>query len=120
MMSGRSLRKIRVPAESPRFPAYAQEVLSKSATILVKTGHSPKELARQFARICRAIEEPSQLFDPGAVPYVSGLPHIIAHWYSEPAYLNAKGTPRALSLRGRGRNLAQLILLCHTDIHLYQ
>jgi hypothetical protein len=89
--------------------SYAQEVLSESATILVKTGHSPKELVRAFRQICRALDEPPRPFDPGAIPYVVGLSHIVAHWYSDPAYRDRRGQPLRVSLRGKGPCLAKLI-----------
>jgi Family of unknown function (DUF6502) len=94
-------------AEKPR--AYAQEVLRECATILVKTGHSPKELERTFRQVCRTLEEPFRPFDPRRVPFVTGLSHVVAHWYTDPAFLDRRNQPMPLPLRARGACLAQLI-----------
>ena len=89
--------------------SYAHEVLSESATILVKTGHSPKELMQTFRRICGTLHEPSRPFDPGAIAYVVGLGHVVAHWYSDPAYRDSIGQPLRLPLQGPGPCLTDLI-----------
>lgn len=89
--------------------SYAEEVLSESATILVKTGHSPKELMQTFRQICRSLAEPPRPFDPGAIAYVVGLAHVVAHWYSNPAFRDSIGQPLRLPLQGRGPCLAKLI-----------
>ena len=89
--------------------SYAHDVLSESASILVKTGHSPKELLQTFRQICRRLDEPSRPFDPGAIAYVIGLGHVVGHWYSDPAFRDALGQPLRLPLKGRGPCLANLI-----------
>ena len=89
--------------------SYAHAVLAESAHILVRTGHSPKQLLEEFREICGAIPEPSRVFDPRCVPYVEGLPHILAHWFTDPAYVDAQGKPIPLRLRSRGPCLAALI-----------
>jgi len=106
-------RRMRAKTPLPRGPlpyrSYAQEVLTESAAILVKTGHSPKELEHTFREICRALGEPSQPFDPGSVPYVVGLSHIVAHWYTDPAFRDGSDQPLRLPLQARGPCLAKLI-----------
>jgi hypothetical protein len=94
---------------APVTRSYAEDILEASATILVKTGHSPKELRRIFGDISRTLEEPTRPFDPRSIPYVTGLSHIIAHWYSDPAYRGGDGQPLKIPLRGRGPCLADLI-----------
>ena len=92
-----------------RHSSYSHAVLTESANILVKAGHSPKELVEEFQRICSAIPEPPHPFDPHCILYVEGLPHIVAHWFSDPAYVDEAGKPLPLRLRGRGPCLADLI-----------
>jgi hypothetical protein len=88
---------------------YAQDVLKQTLTILVQTGHSPKDLTRMVRDLCRTLSEPERPFDPGVVPYVAGLPHIVAHWYSDPAFRGRDGQPLRIPLRGRGPTLTSLI-----------
>jgi hypothetical protein len=90
-------------------PSYAHAVLSESAQILANAGHSPKQLVEEFREICSTIPEPSRVFDPRCVPYVGGLPHILTHWFTDPAYVDTVGKPIALRLRSRGPCLAALI-----------
>jgi hypothetical protein len=89
--------------------SYAHAVLTESANILIKTGHSPRELVEEFRQICGAVPEPSRRFDPRCVAYVEGLPHIVAHWFADPAYVDDHGKPLPLRLRARGPCLANLI-----------
>jgi hypothetical protein len=88
---------------------YAQDVLKQTLAILVQTGHSPKDLTRMFRKLCRALTEPERPFDPAIIPYFTGLSHIIAHWYSDPAFRGPDGEPLKIPLRGRGPTLANLI-----------
>jgi len=96
---------------SARLPSrsYAEEVLNECATILVKTGHSPKELVRTLRQICRALDEPPRPFDPGAIAYVVGLSHVVAHWYSDPAFRDKRNQPLRLPLQGPDPCLAKLV-----------
>ena len=97
---------------------YAQDVLRQALTILVQTGHSPRDLTRMVRTLCSALAEPDRPFDPGVIPYVAGLPHIVAHWYSDPAFRGPDGQPLRIPLRGRGPTLAGLIrrLFPHQDV----
>jgi hypothetical protein len=88
---------------------YARDVLKQTLTILVQTGHSPEDLARMVRNLCRTLAEPERPFDPSVIPYVAGLTHIVAHWYSDPAFRGPDGQPLKIPLRGRGPNLANLI-----------
>lgn len=93
----------------PAVQDYAEDVLKQALTILVQTGHSPKDLTRVVRDFCRTLAEPGHPFDPGVIPYITGLSHIVAHWYSDPAFRGADGEPLNIPLRGRGPTLANLI-----------
>ena len=97
---------------------YAQDVLKQALTILVQTGHSPSDLTRMVRNLCSTLAEPDRPFDPGVIPYVAGLPHIVAHWYSDPAFRGSDGQPLRIPLRGRGPTLSALIrrLFPHQDV----
>jgi hypothetical protein len=87
----------------------AREYLERLGRILVHTGHSPKRLQREFNEICRHLSEPDERWDAARLNYVSDLPHVITHWHADAQYLDAKGAPRPLPLRGRGPNLSSLV-----------
>ncbi|MEP7245433.1 MAG: DUF6502 family protein [Gammaproteobacteria bacterium] len=89
--------------------AYSREFLERLARILVHSGHSPRALSREFADICRKLEEPTRPFNPARLNYISDLPHVIAHWHADPRYLDSRGAPVALPLKARGASVRELI-----------
>jgi len=97
---------------------FAFECLSRLAHILVRCGHSPKDLIGQLRRICCSLPEPSRRFDPGMLGLLSELPHVISVWHADPRYLDGQGRPLGLPLRGSGLSLSSLIkqVLPHEDI----
>lgn len=109
MQAKRARRKPPVPSAELLSRSYAHEVLTECAAILVKTGHSPTQLERIFREACRKQKEPPHPFDPSSMPYVAGLSHVVAHWYTDPAFLDSSDQPLRLPLRGRGPCLAKLI-----------
>jgi hypothetical protein len=88
---------------------YARECLSRLARILVHGGHSPKRLSRDFREICSELKEPTRPWDPTRLTFYADLPHIIAHWHSDLRYMDSRGRPVPLPLRGRGPSLTALI-----------
>jgi hypothetical protein len=88
---------------------YARECLSRLARILVHGGHSPKRLWRDFRDICSALKEPTRPWDPTRLTFYYDVPHIIAHWHSDPRYMDGKGLPVPLPLRGGSPSLSALI-----------
>jgi len=88
---------------------YLREFLTRSARILVHSGHSPQRLWRDFRDVCNTFAEPRHSWDPTRLAYFADLPHIIAYWYSDPRYLDDGGLPIALPLAGREPSLTGLI-----------
>jgi hypothetical protein len=89
--------------------SYSREFVERLVHILVHSGHSPKQLAREFRDICGGLEEPARRWDPTRLSFIADLPHVIAHWYADPQYLDSRGAPLPLPLRGRGPSLCGLI-----------
>lgn len=86
-----------------------RELLEGMAAILVNTGESPRRLAREFAEICSKLDEPKHPSDAAQFAYLWDLPHVIAHWHSDPQYIDSRGSPIPLPLRARGPSLSDLI-----------
>ena len=105
MSARRRVRRI----SSARGRGVCAGCLSRLARILVHGGHSPKRLWRDFRDICSELKEPTRPWDPTRLTFYYDLPHIIAYWHSDPLYLDGKGVPVALPLRGRGPSLSALI-----------
>src|SRR5579862_8643282 len=88
---------------------YSREFLERLARILVRSGHSPQKLTREFREICAQLKEPVRRWNPAHLNYLADLPHVIAHWHADPQYLDSKGDPVSLALRARGPSLTGLI-----------
>ena len=89
--------------------SYSREFLERLARILVGTGHSPRELSREFREICSRLKEPATRWDPAQLTYLWHLPHVISFWHSDPQYIGSRGAPIPLPLRGQGASLCALI-----------
>ena len=107
-MSARKAARVQRRPDTGRVD-YARDCLGRLAHILVRCGYSPQELVSDFHGICRPLKEPARRWDPTQPAFLADLPHIIALWNSDPKYLNARGVPVALSLRGRAPSLSALI-----------
>jgi hypothetical protein len=96
---------------------YSHELLTLMARVLTLTGHSPRKFATQFQSICRRLAEPKHPCDPFSLHAVWDLPHVMARWHSDPQYLDSRGAPLALPLKGPGPSVTSLIerVLPHAD-----
>src|SRR3982074_1237764 len=88
---------------------YARDCLGRLARILVRCGYSPQELASDFHGICTHLKEAARGSDAPQPAFLADLPHVIALWNADPKYLNARGLPVELPLRGRAPSLSALI-----------
>ena len=85
-----------------------QEILNNFASMLVMSGYSPRELARDFATACRQLDArrcPDSVSRSSKIDHA----HIISHWYRDPDYLDPSGKPRKLALEGAEPSLTTLI-----------
>lgn len=89
--------------------AFANEALSRLATILAQSGISPVHLLAEFRSICAQLPVPSKCLDFGDIEFVADLPHVLAYWHSDIDYLDTVGNPRALLFDGEPATLSSLI-----------
>jgi hypothetical protein len=107
MRRGRTVKAVAHRSEAG--VASSREFLERLGRILVHSGHSPKRLEREFREVCAGMKEPDEAWDPSRVHYFFDLPHVIAHWYSDPQYVDSRGSPLALPLQTRGPSLSALV-----------
>jgi hypothetical protein len=100
--------RARTPATASAISG-AQEFLERLARILVHSGYSPRELPGLFQRICEHLKEPKCEWNQTERYYLADLFQVIAHWYADPQYLDSRGTPLALPMKGKGPTLLSLI-----------
>lgn len=86
----------------------AGEYLDLLARILAASGYSRETLREEFDKVCRSLPEPKRRAGQLRLDEVLELPHVLAHWHTDPEFLDAAGRPRALPLRGT-RSLETLI-----------
>jgi hypothetical protein len=85
------------------------EAVTRFVRILARCGAAPRDIVRAVRIACeeipsdwasRARESPREIDDAA---------HVLTVWFSEPAFLDAKGHPRPLPLEGPSRSVAALI-----------
>ena len=108
-MSASRVKSKELPREAGARANYSQELLLLMARVLTLTGHSPRELASQFHAICRQLKEPKHPWDPSSSLIFSSAAHVMAHWHADPQYLDSRGAPLRLPLKGPGPSLVSLI-----------
>jgi hypothetical protein len=89
--------------------AYSREFLERMARILVHSGHSPRQLVREFRGICSALKEPKHRWDPRQLAYLADLPEIIALWHADLGSGPACGVV-CCGFHGAGRRSGGLLL----------
>jgi len=81
-----------------RLEPQARQAVHRFIRVLARCGCDPRALEREVAEACRRIPlswlsraDLKDSLDPG---------HVMTLWFSDPAYLDSRGDPRALPLRG--------------------
>jgi hypothetical protein len=85
-----------------------QEILSNLVSMLMMSGCSAKDLAQEFATVCRQLSTRRSV-RPVSRSFEIDHGHIISHWYRDPDYLDSTGKPRKLALAGAQPSLTGLI-----------
>jgi hypothetical protein len=99
----------RKPRQSSTLDGRAIEAATRFVRVLARCGCAPKDIAREVLRACRKVP---RSWAKNAIATVRGMDaaaHIVTLWYSEPAYLDSRGNPRPLPLRGPGASLESLL-----------
>jgi hypothetical protein len=83
--------------------------LEPLARILNVSGCHPKDLQREFARICRDLPNPKRAWEPMVPGHLADLSHVIARWHADEQYVDADGRPVTLPLEGPEPSLMGLV-----------
>ena len=83
--------------------------LEPLARILNISGCHPRDLQREFVRICRELPKPKRAWGPMRPSYLADLSHVIARWHADEQYVDADGRPLPLPLEGPEPSLKGLI-----------
>jgi hypothetical protein len=85
-----------------------REILSNLASMLIMSGCSSKDLAREFAVICRKLTARHSADSSSRSSKFDHI-HVISHWYHDPDYLDSVGKPCKLAFAGAQPSLSRLI-----------
>lgn len=83
--------------------------LEPLARILNVSGCHPRDLQREFVRICRELPIPKRAWEPMSPGHVADLSHVLARWHADEQYVDAEGRPVPLPLEGPEPSLKGLV-----------
>ena len=83
--------------------------LEPLARILNVSGCHPRDLQREFVRICRELPVPKRVWEPMRPGHVADLSHVLARWHADEQYVDAEGRPVPLPLEGPEPSLNGLV-----------
>lgn len=83
--------------------------LEPLARILNVSGCHPRDLQREFVRICRDLPIPKRAWEPMRPGHLADLSHVIARWHADEQYVDADGRPVPLPLGGPEPSLKGLV-----------
>jgi len=104
-----SRRRSKTDSRAPPPEIGPRAFLEPLARILNVSGCHPKDLQREFARICRDLPAPKRPWEPMRPAHLADLSHVLARWHADEQYIDADGRPVPLPLAGPEPSLTGLI-----------
>ena len=104
-----SRRPSKTDSGAPRAEIGPRAFLEPLARILNVSGCHPKDLQREFARICRDLPIPKRAWEPILPDHLADLSHVLARWHADEQYIDADGRPVPLPLEGPEPSLTGLV-----------
>jgi hypothetical protein len=100
-------------AASRRHPAStldprSLEAVARFVRVLARCGCAPEDIEREVVRACRQVPQSWAPKARAALREMDDASHVLTLWFSDPAYLDARGNPLPLSIRGAGGSLEAL------------
>jgi hypothetical protein len=107
----RNRASVRVRArriQSSTLDARALEAVERFVRVLARCGCTPEDIAREAEKACRKIPRSLPSKALAALREMDDASHVLTLWFSDPAYLDSRGNPLPLPLRGAGGSLETL------------
>jgi Family of unknown function (DUF6502) len=101
-------RKTLAGGHSSSIDSRALEAVGRFVRILARAGCTPEDIAREVGKACRQVPKSWAHKAMAALREMDDGSHVLTLWFSDPAYLDPKGNPRPLPLRGAGGSLESL------------
>jgi len=90
-----------------RFEPETRQALRRFVRLLGRAGYAPQEIEAEVRRTCAHIPHSWLKVRERFDTEVPG--HVLTLWFSDPAYLDGRGNPRPLPVRGAGGSLESLV-----------
>jgi Family of unknown function (DUF6502) len=107
---GRSRRAEAVRTRTSTLDALAVEAVIRFVRVLARRGCTPQDIGQEVLNACREVPKSWAQNAMAAVREMDAAAHVLTLWFSDPAYLDSRGNPLPLPLRGGGRSLEALVL----------
>lgn len=104
-----SRRRLKADSGAPPAEPGPRAFLEPLARILNVSGCHPRDLQREFVRICRDLPKRKRAWEPMRPGHVADLSHVLARWHADDQYVDAEGRPVALPLEGPEPSLKGLV-----------
>ena len=104
-----SRRRSKADRGAPQAGIGPRAFLEPLARILNVSGCHPRDLQREFVRICRELPIPKRAWEPMRPGHVADLSHVLARWHADEQYVDPQGRPVPLPLEGREPSLKGLV-----------
>jgi len=86
----------------------AQEAIARFVRVLARHGCTPQHIAQEVLKACRRVPRSWAQTTQPAVPEMDAAAHVLTLWFQDPDYLDSRGNPQPLRLRGGQRSLEAL------------
>ena len=86
----------------------AQEAVARFVRVLARCGCTPQHIAQEVLKACRRVPSSWAQTPRAAVSEMDAAAHVLTLWFQDPTYLDSKGNPQPLRLRGGERSLEAL------------
>jgi Family of unknown function (DUF6502) len=84
------------------------EAVARFVRVLARCGCAPEDIGREVVKACRQVPRSWAPKARAALREMDDASHVLTLWFSDPAYLDARGNPLPLSIRGAGGSLEAL------------
>lgn len=91
----------------PPLEPSAREAIQRFVRVLARSGCSPQAIEREVLKTCREI--PASWSSPAERRRGGDAAHVMTVWFSDPAFVDARGAPRALPVRGSELSIEGLV-----------
>jgi hypothetical protein len=93
---------------SSSLDARALEAVARFVRVLAHCGCTPQDIGREVVRACSRIPKSWAPKAMAALREMDDASHVLTLWFSDPAYLDRRGAPLPLPIRGAGGSLEAL------------